>query len=116
MQADHWSLQPEPAACIAKLDEAINRQGLSALQFMPMFLSTYEQYEDWDAPGFKPFWDAVAEMAIPVFFTLAPRSATVDSYIDELEGAPQVDERHTPTSWSSSPMALAGAPSAKATR
>ena len=85
MQADHWSLQPEPDACIAKLDEAINRQGLSALQFMPMFLSAYEQYEDWDAPGFKPFWDAVAEMAIPVFFTLAPRSATVDSYIDELK-------------------------------
>ena len=80
-----WLVQPEPAACIAKLDEAINRQGLSALQFMPMFLSAYEQYEDWDAPGFKPFWDAVAEMAIPVFFTLAPRSATVDSYIDELK-------------------------------
>ena len=52
---------------------------------MPMFLGAYEQYEDWDAPGFRPFWDAVAEMAIPVFFTLAPRSATVDSYIDELE-------------------------------
>ena len=80
-----WLVQPEPAACIAKLDEAINRQGLSALQFMPMFLSVYEQYEDWDAPGFKPFWDAVARMGIPVFFTLAPRSATVDSYIDELK-------------------------------
>ena len=79
-----WLVQPEPDACIARLDKAINRQGLSALQFMPMFLSAYEQYEDWDAPGFKPFWDAVAGMGIPVFFTLAPRSATVDSYLDEL--------------------------------
>ena len=86
-----WLVQPEPDACIAKLDEAINRQGLSALQFMPMFLSAYEQYEDWDAPGFKPFWDAVAEMAIPVFFTLAPPQRDRGLLHRRAEGAPQVD-------------------------
>ncbi len=80
-----WLVQVEPDESIARLVEAIDRQGLSALQFMPMFLGAYEQYEDWDAPGFKPFWDAVSAMGIPVFFTLAPwRRVTVDAYLNEL--------------------------------
>lgn len=81
-----WLVQSEPDESIVRLDKAINQQGLSALQFLPLFLDAYDQKEDWDAPGFKPFWDAVDDMDIPVFFTLATRQGTtVEDYLHEMK-------------------------------
>ena len=66
---EEWLVQPEPDASIQKLERAIKDLGLAGLQFLPDHLSLYGQAEDWDSPGFRPFWDAVADLDIPVFIT-----------------------------------------------
>ena len=66
---EEWLIQTEPDASVGKLERAIADLGLSGLQFLPDQMSLYGQAEEWDSDGFRPFWDAVAGMGIPVFFT-----------------------------------------------
>ena len=66
---EEWLVQPETDASIAKLERAIKEQGLTGLQFLPDHLPLYGQTDDWDGPGFQPFWEAVAGLNIPVFIT-----------------------------------------------
>jgi len=66
---EEWLIQTQPDASIAKLDRAVNELGLVGLQFLPDQIPLYGQPADWDGPGFRPFWDAVAALNIPVFFT-----------------------------------------------
>ena len=66
---EEWLIQSEPEASIRKLERAIRDQGLSALQFLPDHLLLYGQTDEWDGPGFRPFWDALADLNVPVFFT-----------------------------------------------
>ena len=82
---EEWLVESDPDASIAKLDRAVNEQGLSGLQFLPMFMRLYGRNDAWDGPGFRPFWDAVAAIGIPVFFTLSPRGEpTPESYMEAL--------------------------------
>ena len=80
---EEWLVQPEPDASIDKLERAIKEQRLSGLQFLPDDLGLFGQGEEWDGPGFRPFWDAVASLNIPVFFT--PRYRPLASYAPRLE-------------------------------
>ena len=66
---EEWLVQPEPDASIRKLERAIAEQGLSGLQFLPDFMALYGQTGEWDGPGFRPFWDALANLNIPLFMT-----------------------------------------------
>ena len=66
---EEWLVQTEPDTSIRKLERAIDELGLVGLQFLPDHLPLYGQAEDWAGPGFRPFWDAVAGLGIPVFFT-----------------------------------------------
>ena len=68
---EEWLVQPEPDASIKKLERAIAEQGLSGLQFLPDFMALYGQTGDWDGPGFRRFWDAVASLNIPLFISLS---------------------------------------------
>ena len=87
---EEWLVQPEPDASIRKLERATKEQGLSGLQFLPDHLSLYGQTEAWDGPGFHPFWNAVASLNIPVFFTLNLPSLTtrlgpsMEGYLSQL--------------------------------
>ena len=87
---EEWLVQPEPDASIEKLERAIKGLGLSGLQFIPSHLYLYGQTEGWDGPGFRPFWDAVAALNIPVFITqsygyLAARGLMpLEGYLEEL--------------------------------
>jgi predicted TIM-barrel fold metal-dependent hydrolase len=50
------------------------------------YLDLYNYDGPWDAPGFHQFWDGVADLGIPVFFSLKPRRPPEDrSYAAELE-------------------------------
>ena len=62
-------MQSEPDASISKLERAIEEQGLSGIQFLTNYLRLYGQTDEWDGPAFRPFWDAVSQTGIPVFFT-----------------------------------------------
>ena len=66
---EEWLVEPEPDASIKKLERAITEQGLAGLQFLPDFMELYGQSGDWDRPGFRPFWDALANLNIPLFMT-----------------------------------------------
>ena len=66
---EEWLIQTEPDISIKKLEEAISDKGLSGLQFLPDNLPLYGQNEDWDSSGYRPFWDAVARLNIPLFIT-----------------------------------------------
>ena len=65
-----WLVQPQPERSIAELRRAVTELGLSGLQFLTYYPGVYGQPEDWDGGGFTPFWDAVADLGIPVFFSL----------------------------------------------
>ena len=65
-----WLVQPQPEASIAELRRAVGELGLSGLQFLTYYPALYGQTESWDSPGFTPFWDAVADLGLPVFFSL----------------------------------------------
>ena len=80
---EEWLIKAEPDASILKLEQAVSGLGLSGLQFMPFHMALYGQAADWNGPGFRPFWDAVAQLDVPVFFTIGAGS-TLASYLEEL--------------------------------
>ena len=75
---EEWLVQPEPDASIRKLERAIGELGLVGLQFLPDHLALYGQSDEWDGPGYRPFWDAVAGLDIPVFITPSFRSLVTE--------------------------------------
>ena len=99
---EEWLIEPDPEGSIRKLERAINEQGLSGLQFLPNYLALYDQPPDWDGPGFRPFWDAVANLGVPVFFTpgagvgspAMSREETVEIYLEELRRLRRWMERY----------------------
>ena len=83
---EEWLVQSQPEASIGKVERAITELGLSGLQFLPDHLTMYGQAPEWDGPGFRPFWDAVAGMNIPVFMTLGiGGGSTREGYLAELK-------------------------------
>lgn len=82
---EEWLVQPETYASIAKVERAIKDLGLHGLHWLPSHLDLYGQTEPWDSEGFLPFWNAVASLDIPVWFTLNPTSdPPLVSYLEEL--------------------------------
>ncbi len=87
---EEWLVKPEPDESIRKLESAIKDVGLSGLQFLPDHLTLYGQSQEWDAPEFRPFWDAVAALGVPVFITPSFMSlgsgsgSALDAYLKEL--------------------------------
>ena len=68
---EEWLIRPEPEASIKKLRRAMGELGLHGLQFLPDHMPLYGQTEDWDGPDFKPFWEALASLNVPLFITLS---------------------------------------------
>ena len=66
---EEWLVKPEMDRCIAKLEHAIRELGLHGLQWLGHSRFSYGQSDHWDDPIFRPWWDAVASLNIPVFFT-----------------------------------------------
>ena len=90
-----WQVQSRADACIDELRRAVTELRLSGLQFLTPYPALYGQEGDWNGAGFTPFWDAVADMGIPVFFSLGgwarrgARAASgppafLEAYLDQL--------------------------------
>ena len=108
---EEWLVATEPQGSIAKVNRAIKELGIQAVQFLPANLDLYGQTGPWDAPDFLPFWDAVADLNVPVFFTLNPRGTLsravpsspsaakagprLESYLEELRTLGRWMERYT---------------------
>ncbi len=83
--APEWKTHTDPAGSLASIRSAVEDGGLVGLQFLPPQLDLYNYSGPWDAPEFNQFWDGIAELGIPVFFSLKPRrDPAVESYAAEL--------------------------------
>ena len=90
---EEWLIRSAPDASIQKLERAINDLGLSGLQFLPFHMKLYGQTDDWADSEFHPFWDEVARLDIPVFFTIGAGD-TLDDYLSELRTLRRWMERY----------------------
>ena len=83
--AREWLAHTDPDGSIATVERAVREQGLSGLHFLPPQLDLYGHDGPWDAVEFRPFWDGVASLGIPVFFSLKERRPPVlGSYLREV--------------------------------
>ncbi len=90
-----WLIPKDPDAAVQEVERSINKLGLHGLQFLPHFNTLYGVTEDWDSGGYRPFWDAVARMNIPVFFTLiALQDKTLEGYLNQLRMLRRWTERY----------------------
>ena len=73
------SIPADPETAIAELQTELDGGGRAGLQFNPRYYyepaveSLPGNTEPWDDGPMRPFWDAVAEMGVPVFFTMIGR-------------------------------------------
>ena len=92
---EEWLVATEPEASIAKLRRAVQDQGLCGLHFLPPQLNLYNYGGPWDAPEFRPFWNAAAELGVPMFFSLKSRvEPFLESYLEELRTLARWMERY----------------------
>ena len=83
---EEWLVRTEPEASIEKVRRAVQEQGLSGLHFLAPQMDLYHPQEAWDGPAFRPFWDGIAALKTPVFFSLKERrDPQLESYLDELK-------------------------------
>ncbi len=81
-----WLVASDPGAAAREVVSAVREGGLSGLQFLPPQMDLYNDYGAWDREEFLPFWDAVVDAGVPVFFSLNPRrQPLLESYLAEHE-------------------------------
>ena len=83
VQVPEWWIPDRTDDAIVKLERAVRVHGLSGLQFSPFHRPIYDLSPEWTGSDFDPFWAAVAELEIPVFFTLGAVGSP-SAYIAEL--------------------------------
>ena len=64
-----WRCATDPEGSLLELERAIGL-GLSGLHFLPPQLNLYGDNAPWDRDGFRPFWDGVAGLGVPVFLSI----------------------------------------------
>ena len=96
---DEWRIVSETDAVIEELRTAVATRGLHAIKF-----NTRPAYggcrDPWDDGRYRPFWEAVATLEVPVFFTLGagPGSAAgATCGAENIEG--YLTEQRTLTAW-----------------
>jgi predicted TIM-barrel fold metal-dependent hydrolase len=79
-----WELERDPEGAMAELSRAYGL-GLHGYQFVVTSRYRHGVAASWDGPSLRPFWDHVAGLGKPVFFTLTPwPRPTVDDYLGQL--------------------------------
>lgn len=80
---DEW--RADDPSQIHTLDHAINGLGLNGLWFQTGYLPQQNRKEALDDPVFRPFWDHVNDMGIPVYMNVTSPVPGPDAYLAELE-------------------------------
>jgi predicted TIM-barrel fold metal-dependent hydrolase len=86
-QVDEWRIPTEPDKVIREVTDAIQRKGLHALKVIPEYGYRIARSRSFDEPAWRPFWDAVTQLGVPIFFTLGAAMGSSDErsgFIDEL--------------------------------
>ena len=79
---DEW--RADQPSELRVLDHAINNLGLHALWFQTGSLAQHGRTETVDDPIFRPFWDRVRDLGIPVFWFPSAAAPGRDAYMAEL--------------------------------
>lgn len=66
---EEWRIIADPDAVTAETVRAIQDGGLHAVKFIPP-LCYRASDEPWDDGPYRPFWEAVVSLGVPIFFTL----------------------------------------------
>jgi predicted TIM-barrel fold metal-dependent hydrolase len=84
---DEWRIADEPDAVIREATEAIELHGLHALKIIPTYAYALHGDAGFDEPAWRPFWDAVTRLDVPIFFTLGEAPGSTDplaGFLDEV--------------------------------
>ena len=86
---DEWRIASEPDAVIAEATAAIEVHGLHAFKIIPEYAYRFEPDADASTDAaWRPFWDAVTALDVPIFFThrAASRGRPIarQGFLDEL--------------------------------
>ncbi len=86
---DEWRIASEPDRVIEEIERAVRVHGLHAVKFNAS-LAYRGSGQPWSRGAYQPFWDAVAALNVPVFFTLGAgpvlgyHADLTQGYFDEL--------------------------------
>ena len=86
---DEWRIADEPDAVIKEIERAVQAHGLHAVKFNAS-LAYRGSEQPWSRGAYQPFWEAVAALNVPVFFTLGAgpvlgyHADLTQGYLDEL--------------------------------
>jgi predicted TIM-barrel fold metal-dependent hydrolase len=75
---DEWLIPVQPDTAIRQAVEAIRRHHLHALKIIPAYAYQRTKSESFDEPAWRPFWDAVTQLGVPIFFTLGASPGSDD--------------------------------------
>jgi len=75
---DEWRIATEPDAVIREATDAIQVHGLHALKIIPTYAYRFGGDQGFDEPAWRPFWDAVTQLGVPIFFTLGGMPDSTD--------------------------------------
>lgn len=75
---DEWLIPTSPDAAIQQAADAVRRHGLHALKIIPAYAYQRTRSTSFDAPEWRPFWDAVVQLGVPIFFTLGASPGSTD--------------------------------------
>jgi predicted TIM-barrel fold metal-dependent hydrolase len=82
---DEWRLVDELDTVVEELTAAVETHGLHAIKFIPD-LAYLRSSEPWDDGTYRPFWEVVASLNVPIFFTLGTNRPGKATTSDHLEG------------------------------
>lgn len=84
---DEWLIPTRPDDAIKQAFAAIKQHGLHALKIIPAYAYQRTQSVSFDEPSWRPFWDAVTQLGVPIFFTLGSSPGVTDprqGFVQEL--------------------------------
>ncbi len=84
---DEWLIPDQPDRAIEQAVSAIRQHRLHALKIIPTYAYRRTRSRSFVEPAWRPFWDVVAALGVPVFFTLGSRPDASDprqGFVDEV--------------------------------
>lgn len=76
---DEWRIHKDIDQVISEVNKGIKDNRLHAIKFNPFGYN--ESSAPWDGGVYKPFWDSVTDLDVPIFFTLG--NGPVDTALDK---------------------------------
>src|SRR4029078_13187665 len=87
----------DTGAVIREVSDAVTVKGLNAIKIIPEYAYRISRPKGFDEPSWRPFWDAVTQLGVPIFFTLGATPGFTDEragFINELWTANRLAARY----------------------